>query len=189
MANPLRSIDDLIQRVAAAAKPRQHMVSHESSNLDSILSGMQARDYGMSFARFPHERVPSPLPDEPIGRRGIVYATVAGPGVDYSDASVARLIDNAAEQMIAQSGNTAGLVPAMRDAGVSWVNNWNGIGLAGELQAISPEAVSIRRVFELPINRSYRFPSPPHPQPPARAYSLDDYSQPISVIRRLRTQY
>ncbi len=179
-------LDELVQRLAAFAKPRSHMVSHESSNLDSLLSGVQARNYGLSFARLPHERVPSPLPSEPSGRRGIVYATVDGPGVDYADAGVADLIDNASQQMISQFGSTDGLVPAMRNAGVSWVNNWNGIGLADELQAISPDAIRIRRVFELPIDRSYRFGAPPTPTPPPRAYSLDDYSQPISVIRNIR---
>lgn len=179
----ISKLDAIIQRLASSAKPRRHLVSHESNNLDSLLSGVQARDYGLSFARAPHERVPSPLPSEPAGRRGIVYATVDGPGVDYSQAHVSDLIDGAAEEMIAMAGSTAGLVPAMRGAGVHWVNNWNGIGLADELQALAPEAVKIRRVFELPIDKSYRFPQPI--SVPARAYATDDYSQPIAVIRRL----
>jgi hypothetical protein len=180
--------DDLIARLAASAKPRRHFVSHESSNLDSLLGGLQARDYGVSFARAPHERVPNPLPSEPQGRRGIVYATVDGPGVDYSDRSVAEMIDRAAEELIASSGSTADLVPSMRNAGMHWVNNWNGIGIADELQAIAPEAVKIRRVFELPMDRSYSFRRPLDPPPPARAYSLDEYPQPISVLRHLMRQ-
>ena len=183
MAQP-RFLDDLIRRLADSAQPRSHMVSHESMNLDSLLSGIEARDYGLSFARAPHERVPSPLPSEPVGRRGIVYATVDGPGVDYADRRIAELVDAASSGLIENAGSTAGLVPTLRDAGINWVNNWNGIGLANELQALSPEAVKIRRVFELPIDRSYRFPTPLDPPPPARAYAADDYSQPISVIGR-----
>lgn len=177
-------LDELIGRLGDMARPKAHLVSHESSNLDSLLGGFSKRPLGISFARAPHERMSSPLPSEPFGKRGIVYATVAGPGVDYDAAAVAKLLDDASLAAIDESGSADALVPALRSAGVKWVNNWNSIGRADELHVLDPEAIRIRRIFELPADRSYRFPTPLVPVPPPRAYALDDYSQPIVPVRR-----
>ena len=175
-------LDELIARLGGMAKRRAHIVSHESSNLDSLMGGFAERPLGISFARAPHERMSSPLPSEPSGRRGIVYATVDGRGVDYDASQIARMLDEASASAIDEFGTADAIVPALRDAGVQWVNNWNSIGRADELHVLDPEAIRIRRVFELPIDRSYRFPKPM--ALPARAYGLDDYAQPIVPVRR-----
>lgn len=183
MAQPLKSLDDLIRRLGSEARPRRHMVSHQSSNLDSFLEGLEERPYGLSFARLPHERVPSPLPSEPSGRPGIVYATVDGAGVDYASVPVRQMLDDASHAFIEELGSTSDLIPALRVAGVGWVNNWNSIGLADELHVLDPSLVQVRKFFELPQGRSYRFPTPMRPQPPAKFYGVDDYSQPILPVR------
>ena len=175
-------IDNLIERISQMARPRTHMVSHESSNLDSLLGGFAERPMGISFARSPHERMSSPLPLDATGRRGIVYATVDGRGVDYNALQIAKLLDEAALSSIDQYGTTSQLVPDLRKAGVQWVNNWNSIGNADELHVLDPQAVQIRRIFELPNDRSYKFQKPQ--ATPPLAYGLDDYSQPIMQVRR-----
>jgi len=177
-------LDDLIQRVGQMARPRTHMVSHESSNLDSLLQGFSDRPLGTSFARAPHERMSSPLSLEPAGRRGIVYATVAGNGVDYNASSISRLLDEVSQTAIDQYGTADRVVPSLRDAGVQWVNNWNSIGKADELHVLDPRSIEIRRIFELPMDRSYKFPTPLDPPPPPRAFGLEDYAQPIRQVRR-----
>jgi hypothetical protein len=179
-----KSLDDMIRRLSDSARPKRHYVSHQSSNLDSVLRGLESRDYGTSFARLPHERVPSPLPSEPSGRHGIVYATVDGPGVDYGARDIRALLDEANDIAVKEYGNNSSLVPALREAGVGWVNNWNSIGRADELHVVDPRAVHVRRVFELPADRSYTFRRPLDPPPPARAYGIEDYDQPITISRR-----
>ena len=177
-------LDDLIARLGGMAKQRAHIVSHESSNLDSLTGGFTERPLGISFARAPHERMSSPLSAEPVGRRGIVYATVDGRGVDYDASQIARILDEASMSAIEEFGTADSVVPALRNAGVQWVNNWNSIGRADELHVLDPEAIRIRRVFELPKDRSYRFQRPLAPPPPARAYGIEDLSQPIVPVLR-----
>ena len=175
-------LDDLIQRISQMARPRTHIVSHESSNLDSIANGFAERPAGISFARAPHERLSSPLPIDATGRRGIVYATVNGPGVDYNSSEIARLLDEVGYSAIDRYGTADNVVPDLRKAGVQWVNNWNSIGNADELHVLDPQAVQIRRIFELPNDRSYQFQRP-QPSLPL-AYGPDDYSHPIRPVRR-----
>lgn len=177
-------LDELIGRLGSMAKPRTLYVSHESSNLDSIASGFASRPSGLSFARLPHERMSSPAASEPLGRRGIVYATVSGDGVDYDASAVSGLIDEALAASVDEFGSADAVIPALRNSGVQWVNNWNSIGRADELHVLDPRAVQVRRIFELSPDKSYRFPTPMAVQPSARAYGLDDYSQPIIGVRR-----
>jgi hypothetical protein len=166
--------DELIARVGRAAQHRTLSVSHESSNLDSLMRGFQERPSGISFARLPHERMSSPTPLDEGGRRGIVYATVSGRGVDYMSPEIRRLMDEINAAAIEGSGSTASVIPGLRGGGIDWVNNWNSIGEAPELHVLQPRAVDVRRVFELPLGRSYRFPSPPEVVP-ARMYADPEF--------------
>ena len=142
-------IAELAEEVRRLADDRQHFVSHLSSNLDSVDGGFQQRSQGVSFARLPHERMSSPTIGEPAGRQGVVYASVGGAGLDYSRPAHRSAVDAVVEAAIDSGGTADDAYSAMRNAGVSWVNNWNGIGESPELYAIDPSAIDIRKVMEL----------------------------------------
>jgi hypothetical protein len=79
------------------------------------------------------------------------------------------------------------VIPALRNSGVDWVNNWNSIGAADELHVLQPAAVQVRRVFELPRDRGYQFPRPPDSLP-SRMYAdpavpPEWLSAPIRTVR------
>jgi len=182
-----KSVDELLEVLARNSAPRSHYVSHQSSNLDSLAAGFQERPYGISFARAPHERMSSPTGLEPEGRRGIVYAKVDGRGVDYSRPEIRALLDELNAAAIDAGGSADAVIPALRNSGVDWVNNWNSIGAADELHVLQPAAVQVRRVFELPRDRGYQFPRPPESLP-SRMYAdpavpPEWLSAPIRTVR------
>lgn len=151
-----------VAELAAEAKrlavEKEHFVSHLSSNLDSLSGGFRPREQGVSFARLPYERMSSPTFAEPDGRKGVVFARVAGDGLDYSLPDHRAAVDQVVEGTIAEGGTADDAYAAMRNAGVQWVNNWNGIGESPELYAIDPRAIEIRKQLEL--GRKYTFPRP-----------------------------
>jgi hypothetical protein len=51
-------------------------------------------------------------------------------------------------------------IPALRNAGISWVDNWNSIGPADELHALSPLEIEIRKILPIASDKTYKFPSP-----------------------------
>lgn len=162
-ANSARRADRVAELAAEArrlAVPREHFVSHLSSNIDSIKDGPELRPYGVSFARLPHERMSSPVASEPNGRPGVVFARVGGEGLDYATPAHRAAVDAAVAQAIERGGTAEDAYAALRGAGVQWVNNWNGIGESPELYALDPQAVRVSRVFSSPRAMSYRFPSP-----------------------------
>ena len=97
---------------------------------------------------------------EPQGQPGVVFARVGGYGLDYANPSHRAAVDLLVHESIASGGTAEDAYRALREAGVQWVNNWNGIGEAGELYALDPRAVQVSRVFSSPRAMSYRFPRP-----------------------------
>lgn len=153
-------VAELAEEARRLAAERVHSVSHLSSNLASMENGLEDRPYGTSFARLPHERMSSPVVGEPSGRPGIVYARVAGEGLDYASRPHRDAVDAVVMKAIESGGTAEDAYRALRQAGVQWVNNWNGVGAADELYALDPKSVSITRVFDSPRAMSYRFPRP-----------------------------
>ena len=153
-------VAELAEEARRLAAVKDHYVSHLSSNLDSIADGFEQRPSGISFARAPHERMSSPTHSEPQGRQGVVFARVGGAGLDYGRPDHRAAVDGVVQAAIDAGGTSEEAIPALRNAGVAWVNNWNSIGAADELHALDPQAISVRKVLPLTAGNHYRFPAP-----------------------------
>lgn len=159
-ASRSRGIAELAAEAAQIAKEREHFVSHLSPNIDSVSGGFEDRGYGVSFARNPHERMSSPVEGEPSGKAGVVFARVGGKGLDYSNDHHRSVLDALNRIAISEAGSNAPVIPALRDAGVSWVDNWDSIGEAPELHVVAPSEAHVRKVVPVSRVEKFKFPRP-----------------------------
>lgn len=120
---------------------RSFLGSHKSSNLDSIASGFQQRDLGVSIARKRGEELSSPTLADRYGKTGLVHVRVEGKGLDYAKPAHRDFID----KLWNETPGDVPVIARLRKMGVEWVNNWNGIGRADELHVLNPRAVSIMK--------------------------------------------
>jgi hypothetical protein len=123
--------------------PKKWTGTHVSSNLESLKTGFEQRELGISVARSPAEEVSSPRLVEPVGTKGKVNVEVSGSGLDYSNSVHRDFIHSIADKTPAGQQRDVYTISELKRLGVDWVDGWNGVGTSEELHVLSADAIRI----------------------------------------------
>jgi hypothetical protein len=125
-----------------AGTPGARVVYHKTSNLESIVNGLEQRELGFSVALTPDGVMSAPTLAEGRGTQAVVQFQLTGKGLDYKKASDKKKIDKLADK--ASAPFDVWVIKELRKQGIDYVDNWNGIGEAsGEVHVLNVKALTL----------------------------------------------
>jgi len=121
----------------------ERFVYHKTSNMESIVGGLEQRELGFSVAPKKDDVMSSPTLSEGRGTGGIVKFVLSGRGLDYTKAQDKKLIDDLYDKQTVPPLDV-GVLNALRKMGIAYVDNFSGVGEAiGETHVLDVKALRL----------------------------------------------